>query len=123
MMLGAVDARKLAIIELELLGADGAVIRVNAIIDTGYDGFLTISPDLLSRLGSPYDETRSYELGNGEIVRFAVHDVDVIWDSRVRTVSAIVTEGGELIGMSLLTGFELFVDVVDGGVVRITRRA
>lgn len=39
-----------------------------------------------------------------------------------RDIEALVTEGGVLVGMLLLQGYHLFMDVVDGGEVRIQPR-
>ena len=71
----------------------------------------------------PFRETRSYELGNGETVEFQVHAITVFWDGEPKEVSALVTDGGVLVGMSLMTGYTLFVDVIDGGEVRIAKRS
>jgi predicted aspartyl protease len=66
--------------------------------------------------------TRFYELGDGNRVEFDIHRVKVLWDGQERDVEALVTGGGVLVGMSLLHGYHLFVDVVDGGEVRIKAR-
>ena len=122
MIRGNVDADKQAVISLELRGPNGQSKTVATVIDTGYNGALTITPDIAVTLQLPFREIRTYELGNGELVDFPIHDVTLIWDGQPRDVTAIATDGGVLAGMSLLSGYTLFIDVVDGGEVRIEAR-
>ncbi len=122
MILGTVDAFKQAVIILEVNGPTGTWETISAVIDTGFSGSLTVTPDLASRLQLTFREIRSYELGSGDLVDFAIHDVVVLWDGRLQNVSALVTEGGTLVGMTLIAGHTLFIDAVDGGIVRISPR-
>jgi clan AA aspartic protease len=123
MVSGSVNAFKQAIVVLELRGPNGHTENVEVVIDTGFDDFFTVSPDLQTRLQMPFREIRSYELGDGNLVNFPIHQVTVVWDGQDRDVEALVTDGGVLLGMSMLTGYTLFIDAIDGGEVRIARRA
>lgn len=122
MILGKVNAFKQAVITLELRGAAGYVENVNAVIDTGYDGFLSVTPDIAARLQFPFIETRTYELGSGELFDFPIHDAALFWDGQSQMCECLVTHGGVLIGMSMLRGYTLFIDAIDGGVVNIEAR-
>ena len=122
MILGNVNALKQAVISLDLRGPQGHTERVDAIIDTGYDGYLTVTPDIVARLQFPFRETRAYELGSGDLIDFPVHNARIIWDGQAKEIATVVTDGGILVGMSLLTGFTLFMDVIDGGAVRTEAR-
>lgn len=123
MIQGRVNTFKQAIVALTLHYSRGRSEDVAAIIDTGFDGFITLSPDVIARLRPPLMETRPYELGDGSTVDFDVYFVRVTWDGQNRDVEALVTNGGALIGMSLLTGYMLFIDAIDGGEVRIELRS
>ena len=101
---------------------DGAAMPFEAAIDTGFDGYLSVTPDEAARARMPFREVRTYELGSGQLVEFPVHDATVMWDSQEVEVPALVTDGGFLIGMAMLTGYVLHIDVIDGGEVRIERR-
>jgi clan AA aspartic protease len=122
MIQGQVDTLRRAVIPLELRGPHGQTALVEAVIDTGFDGFVTVSPDQADRLQLPFLEVRSYELGDGNAVDFAIHLITVMWDSQEREVEALVTESGILIGMSLLYGYHLFIDVIEGGEIRLQPR-
>jgi clan AA aspartic protease len=122
MILGKVNAFKQAVISLEWQGPSGQTATIDAVIDTGYDGYLTVTPDLATRLQLPFRETRTYELGSGDLVDFPIHDATVLWNGQAQNIATLVTAGGVLVGMSLLTGYTLFIDAVDGGEVRIEAR-
>ena len=123
MIRGHVNAARQAIIPLQLRGPNGRAESIEAIVDTGFDGLLTLPPDLVARLALPYGMTRSYTLGDGGIMEFDIHEATVVWDGQERDVGAIVSEGGVLVGMALLDGYRLFVDVADGGEVQIEARS
>ena len=122
MILGKVNALKQAVISLELRGSQGQTETVDMVIDTGYGGYLTVTPDIAARLQFPFREIRTYELGSGDLIDFPIHDATVLWDGQAKDVPAVVTDGGALVGMSLPTGYTLFIDAIDGGLVRIEAR-
>jgi clan AA aspartic protease len=122
MIQGQVTAFKEAVISLQLRGADGHVESVPAVVDTGFTGAVALPPELVTRLVMPFRMLRSYQLGDGNVVDFDVHQATVVWDGQDRRVDALVTAGGTLVGMSLLMGHHLFIDAIDGGEVRITPR-
>ena len=122
MIRGHVNAARQPVITLQLSGPNGQTAAVDALVDTGFDGLLALPPDLVARLELPFGMTRSYEIGDGSMVPFDIHHVSIVWDGQSRDVAAVITTGGALIGMALLDGYHLFVDVVDGGEVRIEAR-
>ena len=54
-------------------------------------------------------------LADGSIQVFDVHMVDVEWDGQARMVEADVAEGAPLLGMNLLLGYRLQIEVKSGG--------
>ena len=119
MIYGEVNANQEAIIPLQVRGQNGRTEKINAALDTGFTGFLTLPPALVTALRLPFRETSEFTLGDGNNVAFNVHVVTALWDGQEREVFVLAAEGGPLVGMSLLYGFRLTVDVVDGGVVTI----
>jgi len=48
------------------------------------------------------------------------HDALVVWGGKPRSVGVHAIDGDALLGMSLLYGSRLLIDVIDGGPVTIT---
>jgi clan AA aspartic protease len=117
-----VSARKEAIITVPVRDRRGQLREVEATIDTGFSGYLTLPPALIAALQLPYDRTEVYTLGDNSNVAFDLHSATVVWDGQDRAVFVLASGSRPLVGMSLLQGYHLFVDVVDGGEVRIEAR-
>jgi hypothetical protein len=52
---------------------------------------------------------------------FDIHAVAVLWDGQLLTVEADSSDSDPLVGMGLLQGYQLSIEVVDGGSVEIHR--
>jgi clan AA aspartic protease len=122
MIRGQVNAFNQAVVPLQLSGPGGQIEAIDAIVDTGFDGFLAVTADVAARLQLPFGMTRFYELGDGNKVEFDIHLATVLWDGGQHDVEALVTQGGALLGMSMLRAYHLFIDVIDGGDVVIEAR-
>ena len=53
MITGVVNANREAVISLVVIGPDGQQSEIEAIIDTGFSGFPTLPPPLVTTLGLP----------------------------------------------------------------------
>ena len=119
MIEGRVNAALDAVVRLSIRGPSGETREVEAVIDTGYNGFLTLPPALVMELGLPlFDRVWAF-LADGSEARFNVHTVFVEWDGRRRYVKADATGKKALIGMELLHRHSLYVEVAEGGRVAI----
>ncbi len=121
MILGDVRPGREAVITIALSGTAGNAEEFDATIDTGFTDYLTIPPTLVERLGLRYRESMSFELANGQLAAFDLYEASVLWDDTWREIIVAVADGGPLIGMALLHGFRLNIEVIDGGRVEITR--
>ena len=119
MIEGVVNASYEAVVALSLSSPDGAVQEIEAVIDTGYSGFLTLPPRLVAELGLPFVTSAQAILANGSEETFDVHSVTVLWDSRPVAVDAYASDTTPLVGMRLLDQCDLYVQVRHGGRVRI----
>ncbi len=54
MMQGVVNLRREATFSLVVGNLDGQRQFINTVIDTGFDGFLSLPADLINRLGLPF---------------------------------------------------------------------
>ncbi len=119
MILGAVNDAYEAVISLTVQGPSGQSREVEAVIDTGFTGFLSLPSALATELGLPSLTYESAFLADGSLVRFSVHDATALWDGRPRRVYAHLSDATPLIGMRMLDDHDLSIQVRDGGRVVI----
>ena len=119
MVEGAVNAAYQAIVTLPLMGPGGHLREIDAVVDTGYSGFLTLPTSVVAELGLTYRGRSEATLADGSEVSLDTYYVTVLWDSIARFISADAADNVPLLGMSLLEGHYLGVDVRDGGRVLI----
>ena len=119
MIEGAVNVAHEAVIPLRLQGPDGFARDVEAVVDTGYSGFLTLPATLVAELRLPFAYVGWAFLANDDEVSFDVHDVTVLWDGQPRHIKADATGSAPLVGMLLLDGHDLSIQVKRGGRVVI----
>ena len=122
MIEGVVNAAYEAVVSLSLRGPEGQNRDIEAVVDTGYTGFLTLPMVLVVELGLPFAYVGRAFLANDDEVEFDVHDVTVLWDGQPRQVRAAATGSTPLVGMLMLNNHDLNVEVVDGGRVVIQAR-
>jgi clan AA aspartic protease len=120
MIRGAVKARE-ARIRLTVRGPRGQEQEVEAVIDTGYTAWLALPPALVATLALRWESFTSATLADGTTSFFDVHHATVIWDERARRVPVDGVGTVPLVGMRLLHGHELKVQVRAGGKVTITK--
>ena len=65
MITGKITANREAIIELEVVGSNQRKEKVEAVIDTGFNGYLTLPSDLINRLEFHLAGNRRVTLGDG----------------------------------------------------------
>lgn len=92
---------------------------VEALIDTGFSGFLSLPLSMIESLGLPWIFSDSVTLGDGSEVIFQMYRATVIWDGQFKVVDVAASEAEPLLGMSLLYGFKLQVEAVERGIVTI----
>ena len=119
MIEGAVNAAHEAVVSLSLRGAEGRTQDIEAVVDTGYTGFLTLPSALVDELGLPFAYVGRAFLANDDEVEFDVHHVTVLWDGQPRRIRTAATGSTPLVGMLLLDGHDLNIQVRDGGRVVI----
>lgn len=106
-----------AVISIEVLGSGDRRQRLEAVIDTGFTGYLTLPAETVVSLGLPQRGFERYLVADGSERIGPIYRAVVLWHGRDLTIS--VGEGEPLVGMSLLSGSRLTVDATPGGEVRI----
>ena len=115
MIEGVVNAAYEAVISLSLRGPSGQAQEIDAVIDTGFNGFLTLPPTLVAELGLPFLSHGGATLADGSKIAFDVWEVTVLWGGAAVPVEADEADTTPLVGMSLLDNHNLYVEVKDGG--------
>ena len=122
MIQGVVNAALEAVLPVTVQDSAGRELEVEAVIDTGFSGFLTLPSALAATLGLAFDGVGWAVLADGTEARFDVYDATLRWDGRPRRVYVYAAETTPLVGMRLLNGHSLYVEVEDGGRVAIEVR-
>jgi len=121
MISGIVTADREAVIRLTVRGPAGQSERVAAVIDTGFDGTLTLTPGLIARLGLPWKRRGRAILADGSEIVFDIYRATVVWDRRRLSIRVDEADTEPLVGMALLDGYELNAQIRTGGKVTIKR--
>jgi clan AA aspartic protease len=120
MIHGIVDWKFEATLQLAI-GDKNSLKMIDAIVDTGFDGFLMLPRTIISNLGlSPYSNEK-LKLADGTICISDVYKSSLLWDGNYKMIDihAHVGETTPLVGMSLLREYRIQIDVVKGGEVTL----
>ena len=119
MISGKVNSQREAIVAVSLLDAGGAEQPIDAVLDTGFTGELTLPAKLIDDLKLEFFGSRRAVLGDGNEVLMDNYFGSIMWHGRVRRIVVLESEGGPLVGMELLEGSELSLRVEPGGPVLV----
>jgi len=119
-IIGSVNTRREAIISLEVVDASGQPRAIEAIIDTGFTGFLTLPPSMIARLGLVLRGHHHVILGDGSVGLLDVYVGTVLWDGQPLLIDIDSADADPLVGMALLEGYALYVEVRAGAGVTIS---
>lgn len=87
------------------LSIKSTLVRFDAVLDTGFEGYISVPRKYLVKGGWKKFGTKKYVLADGTRVRFTVYLGDVIFDGKRRTVLALATKSEDiLLGTKLLSG-------------------
>jgi clan AA aspartic protease len=115
MISGRVTPYREAVVRLSLRSPQGREQEIEAVIDTGFNGDLTLPPDLIAKLSLPFRRSGRAILGDGSEVTFNIHEAVILWEGRPRRIIVDVADTDPLLGMGLLYGHELNLEVIEGG--------
>ena len=92
---------------------------VEAVIDTGFTGHLTLPACTIGRLGLSLVGHNKFKLANGEHSEFQIYNGSVTWHGHPHEVHIVQSECDPLLGMTLLWGSRITVDATTHGEVTI----
>ncbi|NER00239.1 MAG: clan AA aspartic protease [Cyanothece sp. SIO2G6] len=119
MMTGVVNANGEAMLRIVIGNLAAHRIVIDALIDTGYTGYLTLPPSTIATLNLPWRGSEEGILGDGSIQMFDVYSATIIWDGEFRTIKINESDAGPLLGVGLLYGYEACIQTISGGIVTV----
>jgi len=118
-LVGIVNDNREAIVKLSVRAVDGQSHEVVAVIDTGFNGYLTMPRSLIATLGCAFNSKGFTVLADGSVHFVDLFVADVEWGSVVRSVEVECAETEPLIGMALMEGYKLTIEDEPAGSVTI----
>ena len=118
-MIAGVFSDREARVPLVVVGPNGDEQGVAAIVDTGFSGFLTLPASVIEALELPWLGRGQALVGDGSHQAFDLHAAVIIWDGEPLPVQVAATQTEPLLGISLIYGHELRIQVVEDGAVSI----
>ena len=105
-------------IVLTLPGLQGPM-RVEFIIDTGFDGDLALPSSLVRQLDASFSVERIIRLADGTIQRRPCFSIVLDWNEEPRETEITVLENAPLLGAVLMAGYLLQIEMIDNGEVSL----
>ena len=119
MLRGTISASLQPWVTIEIMDSNGRFQSMEFILDTGFNGTLTLPLDTIRRLGLPPDGPRDAFLANGDPVTLNGWHGTILWQGRRSGIVVLQAEGEPLLGMRLLHGHRVSLDVLEGGEVTV----
>ena len=119
MITGAVNAELEAVVRLKVRGPSGREREIDAAVDTGFNGWLSLPGAVIAGLDLPWRRRGLALLADGGETVFDIHEATVNWDGRPRRIAVDAANTAPLVGMALMEGFELKMQIREGGHVTL----
>ena len=116
MIRGKVLASGEAVIALKVRGLNGLIGQIEMMVDTGFNDAPTLPPEVIEKLQLPFRHEANYTLADGVKSAARIFGGDIEWGGIWRELLVVEIEGGALLGMAMMGGCNLSIDVVDGEV-------
>lgn len=104
---------------IQVSGSSGVPEPMGFLLDTGYNGWLTLPAEVIARLGLSPRDTRTVNLADGQDVDVSTFIATVIWHGEPHPAYVVESPGDPLLGMSMLWGSEVTLQAWEGGGVII----
>ena len=108
------------VVEIPLIVQNGPVVPIQATVDTGFTGFLTLSQEMVEflRLNPVSDQVMT--LADGSKRMFLVYRAVIEWFGIPRLIDVHRAESDALVGMVLLQDHDIHIRAIHGGHVSIS---
>lgn len=99
--------------------ASGGKQPIEATLDTGFNGYMTLAGNAILSLGLTKSGSTRIILGDGRVEKCSVNRGVVEWDGIPVDIEVEAADFKPLVGTALMRGFHLHVEVEKGGAVVI----
>ena len=120
MICGSVNDHLEPWIELAIQDQRGRSVTVQALLDTGFSGFLTLPTSWLLDMGLESVAQVRVTLADGSEIVSDLFTAIVMWDGNLVMVDVEAADTEPLVGMALLARHDLQIRVVPNGEVAIS---
>ncbi len=117
MKVGTVSADLEAKTRVAIVGAKGKKRSMEALVDTGFNGYLTLPKRIINSLKLLWRSREVVVLADGSKVDCDLFEGKVRWAGQTRRVVIHSASASPLLGMEILQGRQLSIEVVKGGSV------
>lgn len=111
MLKGSVNALGEPLVSITLLSRDGRAHSHRAVIDTGFNGTLSLPEKLAKQYGWQWVGYESYQIATGDVVQEKVFLGRIRWFKQTQDIAAVASHADDiLIGTKLLRRSKLWID-------------
>jgi clan AA aspartic protease len=93
--------------------------EIECVVDTGFEGFLTLPLSLINELDLQYAGRINANLADSSSVSTEVYWATILWDGAEREIAVLGMGARPLIGTALLEDYHLSIDFCEGGTVLV----
>ena len=105
-------------ITLNLPGIEGS-LKVECILDTGFDGDVALPPALTSKLAIVSSDSRLVRFADGSVRNRPYFEIELEWRGETTLAEVITIEGNSLLGTGLMAAGSIHIEMVEGGEVSV----
>jgi len=106
-------------VRLRVRGPGGVELDIDTLVDTGFNSSLVLPAKTVAALGLVRQSGGTATLADGSVRQFEIYSAEVQWGPNWRNALVSVVGNEPLLGMGLLAGHHLGIDVAPSGLVEI----
>ncbi|MGB3637332.1 MAG: clan AA aspartic protease [Rivularia sp. (in: cyanobacteria)] len=94
---------------------------VDFVIDTGFNGYLTLPPQAINAMNLPVYSSTPISLADGSETLSAIHFATIVWDDVEKVVLVLASGYKPLLGVALMEGYHLEINFEENGLVSLEK--
>ena len=119
MLTGRVNGDLQAWLTVEIMTPNGQPRPIEVALDTGFNGQIALPAITIQRLELSEESSRLAITATGDRVRLTTYYTTMMWHGEPRIIEVVEADSEPLLGMELLLGNRVTLDVLEGGPVTI----